>query len=233
MLLARTSSSKEIDAPQDTIPPQYHDNGLQHLDIADYFPSRLQPLVALCKNNGPLVNMNQVLQQCLFEQRGEYQESRNEAWLFLMMSGTMLSLIASHAINPVQEDETNAAVRLLSWLSCPSDDERLDQTEQGLLRWLDTIYRHKADLKAKTECLRYAKDNVFNGNLNCWYHCLFWILQPQSLEDVWELLLCVVDGDSLLVHTMVWHLSWHHCPLHTSITKELIHRLLRAQHTAL
>jgi hypothetical protein len=112
MLLARTSSSKEIDAPQDTIPPQYHDSGLQHLDIADYFPSRFQPLVALCKNNGPLVNMNQVLQQCLFEQRGEYQKSRNEAWLFLMMSGTMLSLIASHAINPVQEDEVRLFIHI-------------------------------------------------------------------------------------------------------------------------
>jgi hypothetical protein len=36
--------------------------------------------------------------------------------------------------------QTSAAVHLLSWLFCPTDDERLDQTETRLRRWLDIVY---------------------------------------------------------------------------------------------
>ena len=45
------------------------------------------------------------------------------------------------------------------------------------------------------ECFANAKENVFNGNLNCWYHCLFWILLPHKLEDIYNCILCIVTGD--------------------------------------
>lgn len=111
MMLVQVALPKQSETNQDgtkqcSIGPQ-GDNITKQVTLKDYFPSRIQPLVSLCGTRCPLVQFNQAIEQCLFETRGEYQDTRGQIWLFLMVSGSSLSVIASHAINPVQEDEVH------------------------------------------------------------------------------------------------------------------------------
>jgi hypothetical protein len=111
MMLVQVALAKQFEANQDgtkqcSIGSQGN-NITQQVTLKDYFPSRIQPLVSLCRTRSPLVQFNQSIEQCLFETRGEYQDTRGQIWLFMMISGSSLSVIASHAINPVQEDEVH------------------------------------------------------------------------------------------------------------------------------
>ncbi|KAI8583336.1 hypothetical protein K450DRAFT_223138 [Umbelopsis ramanniana AG] len=195
--------------------------------IALYFPSELQILF-----EPPSVTfdeLNQRIEQCLFACREAYPDVRNQIWLILMMSTSLLRATTAQIINGEDGQESLSAIRLLSWLCCPSDDERLDQTESGILSWIKVVKDGKAaDLRQMAECFANAKENVFNGNLNCWYHCLFWILLPHKLEDIYNCILCIVTGDLPLIQLAIWHLGSDHCPLPESIASVLIERLMQS-----
>ncbi|KAH8555967.1 hypothetical protein BGW37DRAFT_154312 [Umbelopsis sp. PMI_123] len=188
-----------------------------------YFPTDLHGLLE--QPSVTFLQLNQRIEQCLFTRLAAYQEVRNQIWLVLMLSGSLLRNIASQVMKTDSCQETLTAIHLLSWLCCPTDDERLDQTERAIVSWLVTVERDKADLPLMAERFRYAKDNVFNGNLNCWYHCLFWILLPHKLEDVYNCILCIVTDDLPLIQLAIWHLVSNHCPLPDPISSVVAKRL--------
>ncbi|KAI9287804.1 hypothetical protein BC943DRAFT_201643 [Umbelopsis sp. AD052] len=158
-----------------------------------YFPSELQLLFE--QPSVTFEELVQTMEQCLFARREAYSDVRDQIWLILMLSTSLLRATSAQIINGEDCQESLSAVRLLSWLCCPSDDERLDQTERSVLSWIKVVKDGKADLRQMAECFANAKDNVFNGNLNCWYHCLFWILSPHTLEDIYNCILCIVTDD--------------------------------------
>ncbi|KAJ2957875.1 hypothetical protein NQZ79_g6455 [Umbelopsis isabellina] len=155
--------------PQNT-PFSPHDNPLPDL-LHTYLPHAIEPL--LIRNSEPfsIASVQKRIEQCLFQRLEDYELSRMQAWLFLMVSGPLLSLFAWHVINPVQDEETDAACHLLSWLCCPSNDERQGQTKNAMQNWLNTVIGKITSLTcdALVQRVTYGRDDwqstkgIYNG----------------------------------------------------------------------
>ncbi|KAM3581990.1 hypothetical protein VKS41_005431 [Umbelopsis sp. WA50703] len=90
--------------PHQPSPFPSRDNPLPDV-LHTYLPHALKPL--LIRNLEPfsIALVQERIHQCLFQKLEDYEQNRLQVWLFLMLSGPLISLAAWHAIYPVEDEE--------------------------------------------------------------------------------------------------------------------------------
>ncbi|KAG2179050.1 hypothetical protein INT43_001899 [Umbelopsis isabellina] len=95
---------------QSSPPPPQHtpfsprDNPLPDL-LHTYLPHSIGQLLIRESVPSYVASVQQRIDQCLFKKLNDYELIRMQVWLLLMVSGSLLSLFAWHAVNPVEDEE--------------------------------------------------------------------------------------------------------------------------------